>query len=137
MKRLQNVELFLEIFYASSLKFWRGNTVPEALNLKLPSGPDLPVRCNVTHEQDAGVHVEIEGGGTKVTVDLAEEDGAAGVVSDSDGETEADEEVGGCQVLQVDGDTAGRLLLSSAEVNPQGEAVEEQTHLQGRQELDL
>lgn len=62
-------------------------------------------------------------------------DGAA-VAGDSDGETKAEQEVGSCQVLQVDGHTAGRLLLSAAEVNLQSEAVEEQTHLQRKEEED-
>lgn len=92
--------------------------------------PVLPVRCDETHEQDAGIHVQVERGGTKVAVDPAEGDGAAGVVDDPDGETKAYQEVGGCQVPQVDGNAAGRLLLSSAEVNLQGEAVQDQTHLQ-------
>lgn len=89
----------------------------------------LPVGCDVAHEQDAGVHVQVEGGGSEVAVDPTDDDGSVGVVGDPDGETEADEEVSGRHVLQVDGDAAGYLLLSSAEVNLQGEAVEEQTHL--------
>lgn len=89
----------------------------------------LPVGCDVAHEQDAGVHVQVEGGGSEAAVDLADSDGAVGVVGDPDGETEADEEVSGRHVPQVDGDAAGQLLLSSAEVNLQGETVEEQTHL--------
>lgn len=101
----------------------------------LSSAPVLPVSGDVTHEEDTGVHVEIEGGCAKVAVDQAHGDGVAGVVGDSDGETEAEQEVGGGQVLQVDGHAAGRLL-SSAEVNPQGEAVEEQTHLQRKQAED-
>lgn len=105
-----------------------GNTVPASTSTT--SGPGLPVSCDVTHEQDAGVHVEIEGGAAEAAVDLAEVDGTAGIVSDSHGETETHEEVGGCQVLQVDGDTAGRLLLSLTEVNLKGEAIEEQSHLQ-------
>lgn len=89
----------------------------------------LPVGCDVAHEQDAGVHVQVEGGGSEVAVDPADDEGSVGVVGDPDGETEADEEVSCRHVPQVDGDAAGHLLLSSAEVNLQGEAVEEQTHL--------
>lgn len=59
---------------------------------------------------------------------------AAGVVGDADGEAKADEEVGGRQVLQVDGDAGGRRPLSTAEVNLQGEAVEVQTNLPRRVE---
>lgn len=58
---------------------------------------------------------------------------AAGVVGDADGEAKADEEVGGRQVLQVDGDAGGRRR-STAEVNLQGEAVEVQTNLPRRVE---
>lgn len=100
------------------------------------SSQDLPVSCDVAHEQDAGVHVEIEGRGSKVTVNLANEDGAIGIVHDSHGETEAEQEVSSCQILQVDGHTAGCLLLSSAEINSQGEAIQEQTHLQRKHQGD-
>lgn len=93
------------------------------------SGLGLPVSRHVAHEQDAGVHVEIEGRAAKAAVEQAEGGGAAGVLGDPDGETEADEEVSGRQVLQVDGDAAGRLL-SLAEVNLQGETVEEESRLQ-------
>lgn len=92
----------------------------------------VPVGCDVAHEHDAGVHVEVEGGGSKAAVDLADGDGAAGVVQDPDGEAEADEEVRHDQVLQVDGDAAGHVLLLSAEVNPQREAVEDQTHYENQ-----
>ena len=95
--------------------------------------PGLPVSSDVAHEHDAGVHVEEEDGGAKVAVDQADGDGAAGVVGDADGETEAEQEVGGCQVLQVDHHAAGRLLLSSAEVKLHDEAVEEETQLERKQ----
>lgn len=51
-------------------------------------------------------------------------------MGDTDRETQADEEVGGRQVLQVDGDTAGRKETPK-EVDPQRKAVEDQTDLQG------
>lgn len=98
------------------------------------AGTGLPVSRHVAHEQDAGVHVEVEGRAAKAAVEQAEGGGAAGVFGDPDRETEADEEVGGRQVLQVDGDAAGRLL-SLAEVDLQGEAVEDESHLQ-RQRRD-
>lgn len=93
-----------------------------------------PVGCDVANEQDAGVHVEVEGGGAKVAVELVEWNRAAGVVGNADGEAKTDEEVGGRQVLQVDGDAGGRRPLSTAEVNLQGEAVEVQTNLPRRVE---
>lgn len=55
--------------------------------------------------------------------------GGTGVVGNADRETQADEEVGGNQVLQVDGDTAG-WKETPAEVDPQSKAVEDQTDLQ-------
>ena len=72
----------------------------------------LPVSSDVAHEQDAGVHVEVKGGGSKGAVDQAEGDGVASVADDAEGEIKAKQEVGDCQVLQVDHDDAGHLLLS-------------------------
>lgn len=95
----------------------------------MPPGPGLPVSSDVTHEQDAGVHVEEEGRGSKVAVDQADGHRVAGVVGDADGETEAEQEVSSCQVFEVDYNTVRRLPLSSAEVK-HDEAVEEETHLQ-------
>ena len=48
--------------------------------------PGLPVSSDVSHEQDAGVHVEEEGRESKVAEDKA---GGADVFCDADGETEA------------------------------------------------
>ena len=73
---------------------------------------DLPVSSDVAHEQDAGVHVEVKGGDSKVAVDQAEGDGAVGVADDAKGEVKAQQEVGDCQVLQVDHHDPGYLLLS-------------------------
>lgn len=61
----------------------------------LPSRWDLPVYCNVTHEEDAGVHVEIEGRGSDGAVDPVDGNRVCGVVSYSNGQTEAEEEVRG------------------------------------------
>lgn len=103
----------------------------------------LPVGGDVAHEQDAGVHVQVERRGAEAAVDFTEGQGFEGEVGDPDGEAEAEEEVGHRQVLQVDGDAARHPLLGSAEVHLQGETVEEQTHLRSnrRQEppsrLDL
>lgn len=58
-------------------------------------------------------------------------DGANGVVGDADGETQADKEVGGRQVLQVDSDITG-WKDTSTEVELQCKAVEDQTNLQGK-----
>lgn len=93
-------------------------------------GIGIPVGGDVAHEQDAGVHVEVQGGSTKVALEQPDGDGAAGVAGDAEGETEAEQEVSGCQVLQVDHNAAGRLLLSSAEVKLHDVAVEEETYLQ-------
>lgn len=93
-----------------------------------PCRRNPPVGGNVAHEQDAGVHVEVEGGSTNGTVEQMEMGGGAGVVGDADWETQADKEVGGHQVLQVDGDTTGRKV-TPAEVDPQCKAVEDQTDL--------
>lgn len=95
--------------------------------------PVPPVSCDVAHEQDAGVHVQVEGGGTKAAVDAVEEDGAAAVMDDPEGQREADQEVSGRQVPQVDGHTAGHPQLSLAEVNLQGETVKDQPCLQEKQ----
>lgn len=89
----------------------------------------LPVGGDVAHEQDAGVHVEVKGGGAEVAVDLSDDGGVGGEVYDAQREAEADEEVGGRQVLQEDGDAAVRLVLRHAEINPQRESVQDQTHL--------
>lgn len=61
---------------------------------------------------------------------------AVSIIHDSHGEAEADEEVGSCQVLQEDGH-AGRMALSSEEINVEGEAVEDQTHLQTRRDRKI
>lgn len=98
-----------------------------------PSPPLLvfvpPVGSDVAHEQDAGIHVEVEGRSANGTVEQMEMGGGTGVVGNADWETQADEEVGGNQVLQVDGDTAG-WKETPAEVDPQSKAVEDQTELQ-------
>lgn len=73
---------------------------------------DLPVSSDVAHEQDAGVHVEVQSKDRKVAVDHVEGDGAAGVADDAEGEVKAKQEVGDCQVLQVDHHDPGYLLLS-------------------------
>ena len=72
----------------------------------------LPVNSDVTHEQDAGVHVEVQSEDGKVAVNQAEGDGAANVLSDAEGKVEAEQEVRDCQVSQVDHHDAGHLLLS-------------------------
>ena len=72
----------------------------------------LPVSSDVAHEQDAGVRVEVKGGGSKDAVEQVEGDGAVAVVDDAEGEAEAEQEVGDCQVLQVDHHDAGHLPLS-------------------------
>lgn len=99
-------------------------------------GPGLPVSGDVAHEQDAGIHVEEEDRGTEVAVDQADGDGAAGIVGDADGETEAEQEVSGCQVLQVDHNAAGPPPLSSEEIKLNDEAIEEETHLQRKRRED-
>lgn len=104
------------------------------MNRSATFGSHAPVGCDVANEQNAGVHVEVEGGGAKVAVELVEWNRAAGVFGDTDGEAKADEKVGGRQVLQVDGDAGARRPLSAAEVNLQGEAVEVQTNLPRRVE---
>lgn len=92
-----------------------------------------PVSSDETHEHDAGVHVQVEGRGTEVAVDLADDLRLnVGVLHNSQREAEADEEVGRCQVLQEEGD-AGHVPLTPEEVNVQGETVEEQTDLQTRE----
>lgn len=106
----------------------------EGRNLSATFRSHSPVGGDVANEQDAGIHVEVEGGGAEVAVELVEWNRVAGVVGDADGEAKADEEVGGGQVLQVDGDAGGRRPLSAAEVNLQGEAVEVQTNLPRRVE---
>ena len=72
----------------------------------------LPVSSDVTHEQDAGVHVKVQSKDGKVAVNHLEGDGAADVLDDAEGKEETEQEVRGCQVSQVDHHDAGHLLLS-------------------------
>lgn len=89
-----------------------------------------PVSSDIFHKHDAGVHVEVEGWGPKGAVELVDAVQVAGIVGDAERETQAEEEVWGCQVLQVNRHTAGGVLLSLAEVDPQCETVEDQAHLE-------
>lgn len=88
-----------------------------------PPSPDLPVSSDVTHEQDAGKHVEVKGSKAKVAVDAVDGNGGAGVVGNVEGETETDQEVSSCQVFQVDHHLAGHPLLSLTQIELHGEAV--------------
>ena len=99
-----------------------------------PKPPSLLVSGDVTHEQDAGIHVEVKGTAGKGAVNKAEGERAADIVGYIEGEAEAEQEVRGCQVLHVDHHDVGHLPLSWAEVNLQGEAVEDQTHLEKKQQ---
>lgn len=96
----ERVELFLLTFFGARCRIAETATTSQRtspnlkpadnqllylpLNATLPSSPVLPVSGDETHEQDACVHVQIEGGGAKVAVEAADGDGAAGVVGDSE-----------------------------------------------------
>lgn len=67
---------------------------------------------------NAGAHVEVGRSGADRGVQQMEMSGTTGVVSDADGETQADEEVGGCQVLEEDTTITG-WKQTSTEVEPQ------------------
>lgn len=56
---------------------------------------DPPVGSNVAHEQNAGVHVEVERRSAHRAVQKMKMGRATGIVGDTNGETQADEEVGG------------------------------------------
>lgn len=83
---------------------------------------DPSVVSNVAHEQNAGIHVEVECSGADRAVQQIEMGGAIGVVGYTDGEAQADEKVGDCQILQVESDVTG-WKETSTEVEPQCKAV--------------
>lgn len=61
----------------------------------------LPGGSDVLHEQDAGVHVDIDGGGTEAAVGLAQCGGVGGIVCNAQWQEQTEQEVGSSQVLQV------------------------------------
>ena len=84
----------------------------------------IPVRGDVLHEEDAGVHVQVESRRPERAVYSSH--GAASVVRNPQRETEAQKEVGSGQILQVDCHTRG-VPLGFAEVHANRDAVQNQT----------
>ena len=62
---------------------------PLRIHTMLHCQPSLPVSSDVSHEQDAGIHVEEKGRESKVAEDQAGGQRFANIFSDADGKTEA------------------------------------------------
>lgn len=75
----------------------------------------LPVSKDADQEHHASTRDEEEGRGAKATVEYGDSNRAVGKIGIIHKETDA-EEINGCQVLQVDPNPPGSLLMSLAEV---------------------